>query len=1046
MMLYLFLFFVGLLFVYIKFQYFTLRGPIPGLSPHFFFGNLIQTGLLSGRRVSSEVYILLNGQFGDIYQYWLGFIHFVVVHNIDDVQYILSHRNIYDQGQIFLEKFSILVPNSIICNIGAKFKRHGAFAMPLFRRSKIISNINIVIDGTDKLLDRWRARPTGQVHTDVVEQCQNLLLEIFGLIAFDYDLETLDGNDSGNKNELTKALRDIMSIFRMIIYAPNIVSTVYLKLSPKYRRASATVERYLHRMVEQELAETPDSRLQRKKTSLIASLVSSLQADEPAEARKKEAEKKARSEIYRYRFRLPCDERLDGEIACHLWTPYNRSSIVGKLYISSNFLCFSSKVYHQVNLIIPFRDIVVVEKHLNNSSSSNIDIQSALVITIKYPGGPFVFSNFIDRTFILNKLSNLLSQYNEKTPLISDPLSIDISPPLYLKFKNEITEEQQAMENIREVAWRTHFEVYGRGSPMYRTSELYDLLFQGIPNSLRNELWLLFSGAIYDKHTSPDVYRKCVHESSIVSNDQDLINEEIERDLYRALPDQKAYQDESGISVLRRLLRAYACYNTDVGYCQAMNIIGGVLLLYMNEEDAFWTLAALCERLLPDYYNTKVVGALIDQGVFNDYFKEYLPDLYKKLINLGIAACISLSWFLTLFVCVMPFESALFIIDIFFYDGIKFLFQLALTILSENRQRLLECNDDGEALTILTSYLETFYHDDSEKHDEKKIIYLIKKSYSNFNGVNEEDINRSRSKHRLIVVRNMGESLLQSAAKNTSRFTKFSEEEIKNIFYIFKDVSRISLTEVNDPRKLAYETYRINRDEYLILCKFLSPWFIGDQPENLANKLFDLFNVNTQTNQIDFIHFIQLWNILWNEDFKNKLIILFLSHIEDEERRKEGFDLIIEPASISSWLPVGETRPIESIISIKEQPISLYVDNGGVTYVKPSQLPLMNQTDFIRLCKSIYNLMSGAVDDENLFRALATSSTILLKMGEICKPPPPEEDENSGTLIDEWTVSFEQFEAAMNAETCLVTWLENNANNSLSLETRVKNYHQDTLH
>jgi hypothetical protein len=37
-------------------------------------------------------------------------------------------------------------------------------------------------------------------------------------------------------------------------------------------------------------------------------------------------------------------------------------------------------------------------------------------------------------------------------------------------------------------------------------------------------------------------------------------------------------------------------------------------------------------------------------GVFSDYCKEYIPDLYDKLENLGIAACITLSWFLTLFI------------------------------------------------------------------------------------------------------------------------------------------------------------------------------------------------------------------------------------------------------------------------------------------------------------------------------------------------------------------------------------------------------------
>lgn len=123
--------------------------------------------------------------------------------------------------------------------------------------------------------------------------------------------------------------------------------------------------------------------------------------------------------------------------------------------------------------------------------------------------------------------------------------------------------------------------------------------------------------------------------------------------------------------------------------------------------------------------------------------------------------------------------------DVFFYDGIKVLFQLALTILNENYDRLIECRDDGDAILVLTSYMESLAETDSNK-DEKKIVALIKLSYENYNQINEDDINRLRLKHRLKVVQTMAESILQSAAKNTLKYTQFTEEQVKDLFYVFK--------------------------------------------------------------------------------------------------------------------------------------------------------------------------------------------------------------------------------------------------------------------
>lgn len=66
----------------------------------------------------------------------------------------------------------------------------------------------------------------------------------------------------------------------------------------------------------------------------------------------------------------------------------------------------------------------------------------------------------------------------------------------------------------------------------------------------------------------------------------------------------------------------------------------------------------------------------MDQGVFEELTRECLPQLYEHMQDLGVISTISLSWFLTLFLSVMPFDSAVLLVDCFFYEGIKVIFQV----------------------------------------------------------------------------------------------------------------------------------------------------------------------------------------------------------------------------------------------------------------------------------------------------------------------------------------------------------------------------------
>ena len=55
----------------------------------------------------------------------------------------------------------------------------------------------------------------------------------------------------------------------------------------------------------------------------------------------------------------------------------------------------------------------------------------------------------------------------------------------------------------------------------------------------------------------------------------------------------------------------------------------------------------------------------------------------------------------------MSFEAAVNVVDCFFFDGAKVIFMVALAILEANTDKLLKCSDEGEAMMVLTEYLQS---------------------------------------------------------------------------------------------------------------------------------------------------------------------------------------------------------------------------------------------------------------------------------------------------------------------------------------------------
>lgn len=253
-----------------------------------------------------------------------------------------------------------------------------------------------------------------------------------------------------------------------------------------------------------------------------------------------------------------------------------------------------------------------------------------------------------------------------------------------------------------------------------RSAKTQRFIRKGIPPDWRGNAWFFYAGGDRFLAKKPGLYSTMVARSpsELSSNDKDMI----ERDLHRTFPDNLRFKPESSpseypietplLSSLRRVLQAFALYCPRIGYCQSLNFIAGLLLLFLPEEKVFWMIHIITTDYLPGTHDVSLEGANVDLWVLMIAFKESMPQLWPKIGSVDgtsgprdarlptISLCTT-SWFMSLFIGTLPIESVLRVWDVLYYEGSRTLFRIALAIFKLGEQRIKAISDPMEIFQVV---------------------------------------------------------------------------------------------------------------------------------------------------------------------------------------------------------------------------------------------------------------------------------------------------------------------------------------------------------
>ncbi|XP_036675229.3 TBC1 domain family member 1 isoform X3 [Drosophila suzukii] len=272
-----------------------------------------------------------------------------------------------------------------------------------------------------------------------------------------------------------------------------------------------------------------------------------------------------------------------------------------------------------------------------------------------------------------------------------------------LDYEEIVPCDKQLIERWEQIIERNSTQIGNKKDPKV----LGHAIRTGVPRSKRGDVWT-FLAEQHSMNTAPVDTKRFPNFNTPYHTLLKHLTEHqhaIFIDLGRTFPNHQFYKDPLGLGQLSlfNLLKAYSILDPELGYCQGLGFICGVLLLHCDEANAFQLLKHLMFRrnmrtkYLPDMKKFQLQLYQLSRLV-----KDHLPDLYVWLDQNDVSPTLyAAPWILTVFSSQFPLGFVARVFDLLFLESSDVIFKFAVALLSVHKQQLLAKDNFEEIMDYL---------------------------------------------------------------------------------------------------------------------------------------------------------------------------------------------------------------------------------------------------------------------------------------------------------------------------------------------------------